>query len=443
MLGSVPLRFPLCVALLCIGCGDDGNHNNGGSSHTQIKPQLDVDLAHVIGFAIADTPSPRLAPAAEDAGTCNPSTLYAVEDSGALVVTTVTETVTDDDAGTTQCNTSMMTERATKVIDTPKYVVIDYFPFQVGGGDAGMTTCGGVILRKSDGALFCLTDSALDVKADSTDNNLLVAGAISETAGMLLTRLNMALMPPTATPVIDATLNVHFPHFDANSDGDALVPFSMVGPPNALRVYKVAGGLQNILAQGEECQWAHDHDFFYAYHDMTLSNPPLDVYQLARQGDGSFMASKVGSMTNLPFCQVALVTPTQTYAFNWGSGGAPQNEIVELIGSSAGTAHLVPGMNKIVDAIGVDNAIFVQGTDNAGNGIIVREDVPAFTATTLLPAGDFSLTAISVSKTGELTFAGLRNSDAARVVGNVAAGASTYTILSATAPMVSDLQRIN
>jgi hypothetical protein len=433
----------LVLTCAATACGDDGSHNNGGgSSQTQLKPHLGIDLAHVIGFAVADTPSPRIGPADVDAGTCNPSTLYAVEDSGALVVTTVTETVIDGDAGTTECNTSMVTERATNVIDTSKYVVIDYFPFQLGGGDAGMTTCGGVILRKSDGALYCLPDSAMDVQADATGEGLLIAGGMGD-ASTLLTRLDMAATPPTATPVIDATQNARFPLFDANSDGDALVPFSMTGPPTALRVYKVGGGLQNVLAMGEDCQWTQSHDFFYAYHDTTMTNPPLDVYQLARQGDGTFASSKVGSLTTLPFCRIALDTATQTYAWNWGSGGAAQNEIVELRGGTAGTVHLVPGMTKIVDAIGSGNAIFVQGTDTAGNGIIVREDVPAFTPTTLLPAGDFSLTAISVSKTGELTFAGLRNSDAAHVVGNVAAGASTYTILSSTAPMVSELQRIN
>ena len=48
---------------------------------------------------------------------------------------------------------------------------------------------------------------------------------------------------------------------------------------------------------------------------------------------------------------------------------------------------------------------------------------------------------MSLSRTGELTFAGLRNSDGAHVVGNCAAGACS--VLNATAPMVTVLQRIN
>lgn len=436
------LRLWLAVVCAATGCGDDGGQNGGGNGQTRLRTS--INLSQVIGFAITDSPSMRLAPGTGiETATCNPSTLYAVEASGALVVTTVTETTTDNDidAGT-ECNTSMTTERARNVIDTPKYVVIGYFPFQIGGGDAGMTTCGGVILRKSDGALFCIPESPVDVKADASGDSLLVASSDQNGGGSLLTRLNMAAMPPTATSIVDAAQMIRFPLFDGNSDGDALVPFSMVGPPSALRIYKVNGGLQNVTAQGEECQWTQGHDFFVAYHDMSPTNP-LDVYQLARQSDGSFMSTKVGSMTSPPFCRVALITPTQTYAYNWGGGGAPNNELVELIGGSSGTGHVVPGVTKIVDAIGVGNSVFVQGTDASGNGIIVREDVPAFTATTLLPAGEFSLTAISVSKTGELTFAGLRNSDGTRVVGNVAAGASTYTILSSTAPMVTDLQRIN
>ena len=52
-----------------------------------------------------------------------------------------------------------------------------------------------------------------------------------------------------------------------------------------------------------------------------------------------------------------------------------------------------------------------------------------------------TITATSLSKNGELTFAGLRNSDGARVVGNCVNG--TCSVLNATAPMVTTLQRIN
>jgi hypothetical protein len=62
-------------------------------------------------------------------------------------------------------------------------------------------------------------------------------------------------------------------------------------------------------------------------------------------------------------------------------------------------------------------------------------------ATTLLPAGAYTVTAISVSRSGELTFAGLRNSDGATVVGTCPGG--VCGVLNTTAPAVSALQRIN
>lgn len=92
---------------------------------------------------------------------------------------------------------------------------------------------------------------------------------------------------------------------------------------------------------------------------------------------------------------------------------------------------------------GGGTSIYARGTDTAGNGGIVRVDVPAYTQTTLVPAGAFTLSAMSVSRTGELTFAGLRNSDGAHVAGTAAPGATTYTISSATAPPVTSLTRIN
>ena len=48
--------------------------------------------------------------------------------------------------------------------------------------------------------------------------------------------------------------------------------------------------------------------------------------------------------------------------------------------------------------------------------------MPGFAQTTLLPAGDYTLTAIAVSKTGGLSFTGLRNADGASVFGDRADG---------------------
>src|SRR5512142_2986395 len=108
------------LATFVLGCGGGG----GGGGNGPAKLKASLDLTHTIGFAISNAASPREAyavPAGTDAGTCTPSTLFALQDDGTMVVTTVTET---GNGGTTMCTTSTASETASALFDTSKYVVI-------------------------------------------------------------------------------------------------------------------------------------------------------------------------------------------------------------------------------------------------------------------------------------------------------------------------------
>src|SRR5258708_37592587 len=157
---------PKALVSVLLGLAACGGGDHGGSGKTVLKADIGLDLSHVIGFAIADTTSMRA---------CMPSTLYAVMDDGSMVITTVTEQSGGSGSGSATCTTGMMTERATSIFDTPMYDVIGYSGgFDVTNADASHTQCYGVILRKSDGALFCLTAfGAADFKADGTGQMLL------------------------------------------------------------------------------------------------------------------------------------------------------------------------------------------------------------------------------------------------------------------------------
>lgn len=164
----------------------------------------------------------------------------------------------------------------------------------------------------------------------------------------------------------------------------------------------------------------------------------------ATRESGTFVTSSEGTVPWNYTNGVELVMTGPGVAYLWEKG---PSALVELLGPTQGTEHLLiplTGLAVISDVRrGAANTLFVQGTDAVGNGGITRLDIPAFTATQILPPGDFSLTAISPSKTGELWFAGLRNSDGKRVIGTVPAGSITYTITSETAPNITYLQRIN
>lgn len=425
------LYLGIICALMVGGCGDNNNRNDGGGGGgLTLKASLDV--SHVVGFALSSSgpAASRAWPEANDGGvTASMSTLYAIDDQGNLVITTLT-TYSGDGGGADLSTTGMSTSVAPNAIyDTPKYVLFSFANLTIDNGN-----CDYVILRKSDGALYCLpvpsVNSILDgnarVDSDGADR-LFVNGGTGPGAGLV--RADMSGGAPQAMPVSDSADN-----FTVNHDADVLLTIAFT-TPKATRIVKSNGGLQNLLADSSSLQWLDPagHDFFY------ISSA---VHRATRQADGSYVDAVIGSLPPGQSAQrLALVTPTVAYGY--ALGPTPSNALVELSGPTFGATHAVTGLAAIVDARGAGSSIFVQGTDAAGNGGIVRVDVPAFMQTTILPPGDFTLTAISLSAAGELTFAGLRNSDGKHVVGNVAAGASTYTILSAAAPTVTTLTRIN
>ena len=433
-------------ALVVGGCGggngnaDGGNGNtdggggNGGSGMPTLKSNIDV--SHVVGFALSGSgpAASRAWPEADGGGfTPSMSTLYAIDDQGHLIVTTLTTYSGEGafDGGTFDLSTTGMSTSVTPkaIYDTPKYVLFSFDSLSIGGGD-----CRSVILRKSDGALYCgfggspsLLPGNAYVDSDGADRLFVNVGPGGMTAGLV--RFDMTGGMPQAMSVSDSADN-----FTVNHDADTLLTIAF-STPRATRIVKGNGGLQNLVADSSSLQWLDSagHDFFYV---------SSAVHRAARQGDGSYVDTVIGSFPpGASANRLALVTPTVAYGY--ALGPTASNALIELNGPTFGMTHPVGALNAITDARGAGSSIFVQGTDAAGNGGIVRVDVPAFTQTTILRPGDFTLSAISVSKTGELTFAGLRNSDGKHVLGNVAVGASTYTILSATAPAVTTLTRIN
>lgn len=424
----------LAGTMLLIGCGKG---NGGSSGPPLLKPNIGVDLSHVVGFAISapGTGARRIVPEQSDGGATMTRTLYAIDDKGNLVVTTVTNFGTDMSTSTTSSEVPL------GVWNTTKYVLFAYSGVMTAGSPP--VVCPGVLLRKSDGALFCYRQSLEASQAIVHDGGAGDVVYVVTNAGLV--RIDVADTPRVTTLLDSMTAGEAPSTLSVNVDADAFAAVSRPMMPG-LRIYKQGGGLQNVGTDTEECQWTQDHDFYYAVTSTAVTGGGFQVIQLARQTNGSFMAmpqTPVGPQTSGMYgCHIALLTPGHAYGWwplvNAGTTGS----IMELVGN-AGAMHAVPGVASIVDAKGFGSSIFVWGRDAAGNGTVVRVDVPAFTATTLVPAGDFTLTAMSLSATGEVTFAATRNSDLAHVIGNVAAGASTYTIVSATAPMVTDLQRIN
>jgi hypothetical protein len=102
--------------------------------------------------------------------------------------------------------------------------------------------------------------------------------------------------------------------------------------------------------------------------------------------------------------------------------------------------HTLTGLTSIVKALGHGATVFVVGT-NGSNDVVLGVSTASFTQATLLQSGDYSLSATSLSTTGELSWAGQRISDAAHVVGTCNATSCVPT--NASAPAITALQRID
>jgi len=438
------------VVVVLSACG----HDLGGGGKTSLKATIGLDLPHIVGFALSGGPSARLADGASVDAT---QQLYAIDDQGNLIITTLT-TSPDGDAGTT--TTSAV---PSAIFDTQKYTVFRFGNLHLdSSGDGQGIDCGAIIMRKTDGALYCYEGGWLDpgsgqrmgsfehVQSNASDLLFVDGAPMTPYASTGVQRIDMAGNPPPTMSVLDTPAA----DFDVNVDGDVLVSLD-VNPGSStkgVRIYKQAGGLQNLFADHSWGQWLEPgggHDFFYLYVDPAMGGVYV-VGKATRQPDGGYVTSVAGTVSMFnsgnpqATTRVEVVMTAPGVAYLWRVSTMPT--IVDLIGATQGTDHFLgplTGFATILNVRASANSLFVQGTDAAGNGGITRLDVPAFTATSILPAGQFSLTAISPSKTGDLSFAGLRNSDGKRVIGTVPAGSSTYTISSETAPTVTYLQRIN
>ena len=480
----------LCSVLPLAACGDDGGGPHGGSGST-LKSKIDV--SHTIGFAIAMTgSSPRVPGLPPPPADCMPSTLYAVQDDGSMLITTVTETVNEMDASV--CSTNMQLESARAVYDTAKYVVIQYMPNLVLNDPTGNVArqCGYVVMRKSDGALFCderMSENTLREIEGPNDK-------LYFHSPNMLVRVDMATTPPMETVVDDGMVTGDFIEaMDVDAMDNALVWGGF-----GVRIYKANGGLQNISASQAQCQWLDPNgSFYYGTSYIQTPNQPARTI-ISRLSTDTYTPTPVGQMVSSnsqsPACTIALAAGPQTLAYSLGApklievvsatgmgqcwkdtgtptgtctadsdcdgtcttstscgggmccvgGGHPNrpcSQPSDCAGTciTAGTEHPISGITMLKDAVGLNGKVFVRGTDSAGNGAVIQVDVPGFAQTTLLAPGVYTLSAISLSANGELTFAGLRNNDGARVIGNCDAGGCT--VLNATAPAVSSLVRIN
>jgi hypothetical protein len=432
-----------------------------------------LDLAGVVGFAIASAP----------AGDACPSTLHTLGSSGELVPVSMSEPATCDGNA----------EQATAMFDTKKYVLITYAA-ATGASVVGSTSCTLVVVRKEDGALQCASWDAKVPNRVVGNNDALFLGITGPTSPGIA-KLDMSATPPALSVVYDAMSTGRIDGFDANNLDDVLVAGDF-----GARVLEASGGAVTINGSVTACQWYDTStDAFYIGSGRlkTSLRPARLVIERLDASYAPVLAGEITAASNpAPGCSFALTNGAQAVGWTnnptpslvelasassglcWESMGSPvgsctmdascngtcagggaclggvccvggshdgdacMNGDADCVGTctKAGASHPVAGVTAITAASGHGSTVFVQGT-SSGNAVLLGVTTSAFTPVTLLQAGDFTLTATSIAKNGELSWAGQRTSDGAQVVGTCSA--TSCIPQNAAAPAVTALQRID
>lgn len=447
------------VAMLGVGCGgDDGPHNDGGNS-PQLKTNLGIDLSSIKGFVIAPVTVPGAVVAVADTTV---DQLWTLNADGSLTIVTVTTTI-DGDGMSTSTDSQRAVPRG--LFDTPSYTLIafDHVGYQ-------MDSCTIVAVRKSDAALFCVTvQPSLPVPppyyptvgAAASGQYVTIHGEPNEIPTMGprggLVALDFSGATPVRKVVIDPALDGLVGPSATNSAGDVFLRVSPVGGTPATRVYSRGGGFTNhdpdidCLIAGTGADAAN----FYFTKNRTPGGVFMaTLFKLTKNGttfDQTEVFDDVNGTVGIRQCSLGNVTADvvesgdKIYVTTPGASmlghPPPYNYFVELVNGGIPVRHTAAAMDEITMLVGYSTGIVVVGRVN-NNNIMQRWSGGGFT--TVLAPGEYSVSIVSASRTGEITFSGRRMSDNARIIGNIPAGSSTVTIVPQTfSGDVVQIQRIN
>lgn len=329
------------------------------------------------------------------------------------------------------------------------------------GTDVGL--CGTIVLRKSDGALFCSKE-----KLDFSDLKAAPSGdlfyGISRIIPHPLVRLDFSNPVSLVTTVLlDFSDGNLYNGFTVNRDGDVMLGLNGPGSVDT-RVYKRAGGYTIVkpftLSLFMFTGLGEDNSNFYLItpSPSTGNGDPLPAnlwdsifrISLTSAGDATYTTyANPGSM----YSTTALSLSMPNFGMSQASTAdrhfilfKPDGNIISEVYNAAGTTqtHQIAGFSAINALYGCNTQLIVRGRSSDGNDTIARLD-PVTTGTeVVIDSRLYSITTVVVSETCEISFGGRRLSDNARILGNIPADSKTVTVYTnALDSDVKQLVRIN
>jgi hypothetical protein len=419
---KMKIKIILCYLVLaffiCINaCDDSGGGGNGDNA--VLNDNINIDLSTVKGFFISESD------ASEPAG------LYAQYE--------------DDTTGEINF-LSDGSETTTDIYEFTQYIL-----FAVTDCDYTMILC-----RKSDGSLFgiegavplcgdscgCYYDI---VQADANEDALFIVSYVDGLFKIDITNPES----PTVTTMVDGDLDGSISDMAVNSNGDVFVSVvTDVGSTRTFRIYKKNGGFFNVssniyISALFSGTGSNSNNFYYT--DTDYAN---EIRQ-ATYSSGNFTLETYASGVTFPGGSAftsgggSIVKTEDKVFINFRPGNGINSFLEAYNSADTPVERTVALFNRIDRILSYSDNIIILGKDGAGNGGLVRYNITAESFTTILAPGEYSISSVDVSASGEISFSGLRASDGARILANIPAGTTTVNIISTSYGEIIELERIN
>lgn len=445
--------------------GDFGGHygdsGGGDDGKAQLLSHVDADLASAKGFLIA----PAGAESSSSSGSSvRVSASEKVEESVKAADSLKSDASSDDQAvylidingssvemTVAQSNNNKI--RPLKIFNTKKYLIVNFDRWAAKRLAHGDLICSLVMMRKTDGAMFC-ADSELhcDQRWEKCDDDTVQTDASGD---IIYTLQNGTVQKLDMRDPSNLSVSMVFQNgsegwvseLAVNASGDALIAFSTNNGQRYMRAYNKQGGLNNLgygwnfrtcLVAGQD---ADEDKFFYVdtgagavvQVDKSGSKFTQSVYYsywAQNKSMGGFDC-KAGSSSIARVKNHIYVRSTMF------------GILVDLINPNRVPKEIsLPQITDLKKLKGAGTEVLLEGNNNKGDSVLLSFDSVGASFVTLVPAGEYVISAMGISSNGTVSFSGQRFSDGARVVAEIAPGSKEIRITSMDFGQVSQIIQI-
>ena len=460
---KLALIFLSVIILTACGGGGGGGATSGSNVAAGISEYIGLNMATTQGFILA--PSGTLTASLNQNfdkfltifgiksafAQSNTNTIYSLNSDNSITEVNISTVVTTDQKTgltTTTKNTKTVNISVIGVFDTLNYIFLSYSGLYRADGKS----CGVVPVRKSDGALFCLSinmDSVSplqsDLQTDLTGNTVYIRGPLGFYKVLLTDPTN-----PTVTKIRDALTESVVNKFIVNPVGDVFLREQMTGVnTRQIKILKSDGGFQNIATNDSANCFStgingDTSSFYFSDYMNGGVYTGNSLYKLTKnigQFQQSLLYTDTNSSLGLSFqlCSSTVNSGSKVYFIAMGS-----DSFVEAVNGATPLKFSPPGMTSLTNIYGYNGGLVIIGTDISGNSIISKFDTTTHAFLQMLTPGEYSINFISVNKYGDISFAGNRASDGLKILGNINKTTNSVSIVNSTLQnMPQSILRLN